>query len=64
MKIAGEYSFNGGKEAVRCNYPELFLEIRSVIESVDVDVCKTKEGKEKTMTGKILFSPPELKLFP
>jgi len=60
MNIAGEYSFNGGKEAVRSNYPKLFLEIRNIIESVDAHACKTKESKEKTMPGKMLFSPQEL----
>jgi hypothetical protein len=60
MKIAGEYSFNGGREAVRKNYPKLLAEIRDVIESVDAHVCKTKESEEKTMPGKILFSPMAL----
>ena len=60
MRIAGEYSFNDGKEAVRKNYPKLFSEICSVIESVDAHACKTKESEEKTMSGKLLFSPTEL----
>ena len=60
MMIAGEYSFNGGKEVVRKNYPKLFTEIRGIIESVDAHACKTKESEEKTMSGKMLFSPVAL----
>jgi len=60
MRIVGEYSFNGGKEAVRKNYPKLFSEICSIIESVDAHTCKTKMSKEKTMPGKMLFSPMKL----
>jgi len=60
MKIVGEYSFNGGKEVVRRDYPKLFSEIRKIIESVDAYACKTKESEEKTMSGKMLFSPVAL----
>jgi hypothetical protein len=60
MRIAGEYSFNGGKEAVQKRYPELLLDIHRVIQSVDASICKTKESEEKTMSGKMLYSPTEL----
>jgi hypothetical protein len=38
----------------------LLLEIRKIIESVDAHACRTKESEEKTMPGKMLFSPPAL----
>jgi hypothetical protein len=60
MKIVGEYSFNGGKEAVHHCYSELLVEIHNIIESVDAHKYKTKKSKEKTMSGKILFAPTEL----
>ncbi|MCL2304257.1 MAG: hypothetical protein FWC43_02820 [Planctomycetaceae bacterium] len=60
MKIAGEYSFNGGREAVQKNYPDLLRDIQHIIKSVDASICKTKKSKEKTMPGKLLFSPKEL----
>ena len=60
MRIVGEYSFNGGKKTIQRCYTELLLEIRNVIESVDAQVCKTKESKEKTMPGKMLFCPKKL----
>ena len=60
MRIVGEYSFNDGMKTVRNNYPKLFSEIRSIIASVDAHGCKTKESEEKTMTGKMLYSPVEL----
>lgn len=60
MKIAGEYSFNGGKEYIEANYPQLLSEIRDVIKSVDANRCKDKTSKEKTMPGRTLFSPISL----
>jgi len=33
MKIAGVYSFNGGKEAVAATYPDLMVEVNAVIKS-------------------------------
>ncbi|MDR0703807.1 MAG: hypothetical protein LBF88_02350 [Planctomycetaceae bacterium] len=60
MKIAGEYSFNNGKEIVQTKYPNLLNEIREVIAVVDALGCKTKTSKEKTMTDKLLFSPRKL----
>jgi len=60
MRVVGEYSFNGGKKTIEKYYPELLLEIRSVIESVDAQACKTKVSREKTMSGKMLFCPKKL----
>jgi hypothetical protein len=60
MKIAGEYSFNGGKEFIETNYPSLLAEVKTVISNVNAQRCKTKESKELTMPGKVLFSPPML----
>ena len=60
MKIVGKYSFNGGREVVQRDYPELLTEIANIINSVNALEYKTKKSKEKTMPGKILFAPTEL----
>lgn len=60
MIIAGLYSFNGGKEAIENNYPTLFAEVCSVINQVNAGEHKTKESDEKTMKGKLLYSPSSL----
>jgi hypothetical protein len=60
MKIAGEYSFNHGQETVQSKYRKLLREIKEVIALVDASEYKTKESKEKTMSEKMLFSPPDL----
>lgn len=57
MRIAGIYSFNGGKEFVEENFPNEIEEIFSAIRAIDAEQHKTKESKEKTMTGKMLYSP-------
>ena len=57
MRIAGVYSFNGGTEAVTKTYPDLLTEVNAVIKMVDSSKHKTKESTEKTMMGRMLFSP-------
>lgn len=60
MIIAGEYSFNSGKEFINRKYSHLLDEIRDIILNIDAEQHKTKESKEKTMLGKILYNPPSL----
>jgi len=57
MRIAGLYSFNRGKEVVESRYAGLLREIVDVIGEVDANQHKTKASKEKTMPGRMLFSP-------
>ena len=60
MRIAGIYSFNNGQQEVQESYPELMGEIRQVIRSIDASQYRTKKSREKTMLGKMLFSPVEI----
>jgi hypothetical protein len=60
MKIVAEYNFNYGKEFVFENYKNEFAEVVQVISSVDARQFKSKESYEKTMLGKMLFSPRDL----
>jgi hypothetical protein len=60
MKIGGIYSFNKGEMVVKKKYPKLLQEIELAIDSIDANQHKTKVSKEKTMAGKILFSPSSL----
>lgn len=60
MRIAGIYSFNKGKEAITKLHREKLEEVLQVIEAVDAEKCKTKVSKEKTMTDRVLYSPPAL----
>ena len=60
MIIAGEYSFNCGREFISKKYDQLLNEIREIIVAVDAGRHKTKESKEKTMPGRALYSPISL----
>lgn len=60
MIIAGKYSFNGGMEYVDEHFPNLYKEVEDVISLVDSKTCVTKSSKEKTMAGKMLYSPRAL----
>lgn len=60
MKIAGTYSFNGGREALETRFAAELSEVERLIESVDSEQCKTKTSREKTMPGRKLYSPRAL----
>jgi len=60
MKIAETYSHLNGLEFLLVHKPMLWQEIQSVISAVEATKCRTKVSKEKTMRGKLLFSPIEM----
>jgi len=51
-----------GLEYLLVHKPKLWKEIQTVIAAVDAERCKTKVSKEKTMKGKLLYSPIEMNL--
>ncbi len=60
MKIVAQYSFNGGLKKVRSKYGKLYEEVEEIINSVEAHKFKTKKSSEKTMSGRMLFSPRTL----
>jgi hypothetical protein len=60
MKIVETYSHLNGLEFLIVHKPQLWEEMKEVITKIDADICKTKVSKEKTMKGKILYSPIDL----
>jgi hypothetical protein len=60
MKIVETYSHLNGLEFLMVHQPKLWDEIKKVIAAVDAEGCKTKISKEKTKTGKLLYSPIEM----
>ena len=64
MRIAKYYSHLNGYEWLQVRRPGFWSEIETTIESINAANCRTKISKEKRMTGKALYSPPEInKLF-
>jgi hypothetical protein len=57
VKIVETYSHLNGLEFLLVHKPQLWKEVRNVIENIDASKCKTKVSKEKRKVGKILFSP-------
>jgi hypothetical protein len=53
-----EYSHLGGKEILLIKYPSIRKEILAVIDKIVPK--KTKQSKEKTMMGEMLFSPKQM----
>jgi len=60
MIIAGRYSFNNGLDILQRDYAELLTEIENIIGKVNANKQKTKKSKEKTMQGRMLYSPKKL----
>jgi len=60
MRIAETYSHLNGLEFLLVHKPTLWREIQSVIAEVDAGLCRTKVSKEKTMKGRLLFSPIDM----
>jgi hypothetical protein len=59
VKIAKTYSHLNGLEFLLVHRKKLWREVQGVIEAVDANACKTKVSEEKTMRGKLLFSPKD-----
>jgi hypothetical protein len=60
MKIAQKYSHLNGEEYLIVHHKKLYKEIVDTIQSIDASMFMTKESKEKSMTGKMLYSPIDL----
>jgi Txe/YoeB family toxin of Txe-Axe toxin-antitoxin module len=60
MKIAQKYSHLNGEEYLIVHHKKLYDEIESIIKNIDADEFVNKKSKEKTMKGKMLYSPVNL----
>jgi hypothetical protein len=60
MKIAQKYSHLNGEEYLIVHHNKLYKEIKSVIKNIDASSFILKKSKEKTMKGKMLYSPKHL----
>ena len=62
MEIKASYSHLNGEEYLLVHRKQLWDEVKAVIAEVDALACRTKVSKEKTMPGKMLFSPADMNL--
>jgi hypothetical protein len=60
MKIVAQYDFNGGKNKVLAQYENEFAQITQAIHAINATQLKTKISEEKTMPGRMLYSPSEI----
>lgn len=60
MRIVETYSHLNGLEFLMVHRPALWEEVQQVLSEVDADACKTKVSREKTKTGRILYSPKDM----
>lgn len=62
MKISETYSHLNGLEFLLVHKPLLWKEIQLVIDGVNARKCRTKVSKEKTMKGRLLYSPIDMNI--
>jgi len=60
MKIINTYSFKGGEKFLKTKHPKELKEVQDAIKALDATLCLTKESKEKTKKGQVLFSPVDM----
>ncbi len=60
MRISQVYSHLNGLEFMMVRKPDLWQEIQDAVRNVDASLAFDKVSREKTMKGKILFSPSKL----
>ncbi len=60
MRIEAKYSHLNGEEYLLVHRKQLWDEVKEVIAEVDAMACRTKVSREKTMPGKVLFSPGDM----
>lgn len=60
LRIVAEFDFCGGKEIVEKYYANELAELKRAISNIDASLYKTKISQEKTMPGKVLYSPTEI----
>ena len=60
MQIGECYSHLNGKEYLLVHRKKLWKEVQKVIAGIDAEACKTKVSKEKTMPGRLLYSPEDM----
>ena len=58
MRIVYEYSHLGGSEILKVRYPQAEVDIYEVVTAVKAE--RTKESREKTKQGKMLFAPKSM----
>jgi hypothetical protein len=60
MKIKTTYSHMNGLEWIMVHEPKIWKEIKDIILSIDATKHRTKISKERTMAGRLLYSPKGL----
>ena len=60
MQIKNRYSHLNGEEYLLVHRKELWEEVQAVIAGIEASAYRTKVSREKTMRGRLLFSPTDM----
>ena len=56
MQVKATYSHLNGEEYLLVHHSELWQEVKCVIAGIDASACRTKVSREKTRSGRMLYS--------
>ena len=60
MQIKNRYSHLNGEGYLLVHRKELWEEVQAVIAGIEASACRTKVSRERTMRGRLLFSPTDM----
>lgn len=60
MRIAEMHSHLNGYEHIMFHKEHIWADIVAAVEAVDAGACRTKVSRERTMSGRVLFSPKDI----
>ncbi len=60
MRIVEMYSHLNGHEHILVHKPAIWADIEDCVRHIDSEACRTKVSKERTMRGRLLYSPEAL----
>ena len=60
MQIKNRYSHLNGEEYLLVHRKELWEEVQAAIAGIEDSACRTKVSRERTLRGRLLFSPTDM----
>ncbi len=60
MQIKNRYSHLNGEEYLLVHRKELWEEVQAAIAGIEASACRTKVSRERTLRGRLLFSPTDM----
>ena len=60
MRVVAEYSLKDAGNVLQANYQQALQDVYDIVHAIDASKCRRKRSREKTMRGRLLYSPTAL----